>query len=138
MKLLILIAALLLAGMMYYSYAEHDRYYPSISDFAKNPEKYDGMITEHQMQVYNITNESFMARFGDDSILVKYQNAQKPKFGMLTVLGYYKKEGYIQAIKIRYNNYNNGKYILSVFGLFLFLIIFFREWKITLRGFENA
>ena len=133
-----LLLILLLAAIMYYSYAEHDNHYPTISDFLKDPARYDGVLTEQQLQVYNITNESFLARFGDDYVAVKYPGVKEPKFGMVTFLGHYKKEGYIEATAVRYNEYNNGKYLLSFAGLFLFVWIFFREWKITRRGFENA
>lgn len=132
------VAAIALIALMYYSYEYHDRYYPSATDFLKDPVKYDGRITEQQGRIGNITNESFVAFFGEDSVLVKYPNVEKPKYGFLTFVGYYKKEGYIEAKEIRHNNYNDGKYIFSVVGMIIFLFIFFREWKITSRGFEDA
>ena len=137
-KIYYIIALVLLVSMMYYSYTAHSRYYPSISDFVKDPEKYDNVLTEQQVQVYNITPDSFMTRFGNDEVLVKYPNLKRPKYGQVTFLGYYKKEGFIQATAIRYSNYNYGKYVFSFIGLFILLFIFFREWKITSRGFKDA
>ena len=137
-KVCCLLAILLLALMMYYSYTSHDKYYPSISDFVKDPEKYDDIFTEQQVNVYNITADSFMARFGNDEVLVKYKNARQPKYGLLTFTGYYKKAGYIEATEVKYNDYSHGKYLFSFIGLFIFLYIFFKEWKITLRGFKDA
>jgi len=137
-KIFYMIAAIALIALMYYSYEYHDRYYPSVTDFLKDPARFDGRITEQHGPIGNITNESFAAFFGEDSVLVKYSHIEKPKYGFLTFVGYYKKEGYIEAKEIRYNNYNNGKYIFSVVGLIIFLFIFFREWKITSGGFEDA
>ncbi|MBS3108243.1 hypothetical protein J4409_00045 [Candidatus Woesearchaeota archaeon] len=137
-KIYHLLAFLLLISIMSYSYLEHDKYYLSISDFIKAPEKYDNVLTEQQVKIESITKDSFTARFGNDYITVKYPNMQKPKNGMVTFTGYYKKEGYIEAKEIRYNNYSDGKYLFSFIGLFLFLFFLFKEWKLTPRGFENA
>jgi len=137
-KIIYIMAAIILASLMYYSYSEHDKYYPSLADFLKDPAKYDGIATEHQSNIFNVTDDSFMLRSGSSFVTVKYPDVRYPKYGTLNFMGYYRKEGYIEATRIKYNDYNYGKYLMSFIGLFLFLAMFFREWKLTMRGFEDA
>lgn len=138
MRIYHLMAFALLLSLMFYSYTNHSKHYPTISDFLREPAKYDGIVTEQQGKSYNITDDSFIFRSGSKYVLVKYPGVEEPKYGHITFVGAFKKEGYIEATRVRYNNYNYGKYLFSFIGAFLLLFMLFKEWKLTWGGFEDA
>ncbi len=123
-----------------YSLTQYNDYYPSAKDLNENPEKYHGILTEQYGRIKELNEDSFVLLLGDSEILVKFNNEKirMPIQGTISILGIYNKEGFIELKDIHYFDYNNTKYLASIIGLIMFLFIFFREWKLTSRGFKYA
>ena len=121
-----------------FSLTQYNDYYPSVKDFNENPEKYDQLLTEQYGRIKEFREEGFILLLGDEEILVKSKSIRKPIQGTLSILGTFHKEGFIELHDFHYFDYNNSKYVISIIGLIMFLFIFFKEWKITSRGFKNA
>tara|TARA_Y100000310_G_scaffold343159_1_gene449524 strand:- start:39617 stop:40036 length:420 start_codon:yes stop_codon:yes gene_type:complete len=139
MKLLISIISIIgLILLSIYGLTQHDEYYPTIQDLKNNPEKYHNWLIEESGTVKNIQNGEFILVLGNEEILVKNTNIRQPKQGSISLIGIFNKEGFIELQKIQYFDYNHYKYWISIIGLFIFLFIFLKEWKLTKRGFENA
>jgi len=136
--ILYIIGIVILSGLSIYSYIYHINYAPSVYDLLENKDKYNGFKTEYVGTIINKTNDYFYLKSENTEIKVLYSNVREPKFGQIRVYGIFEKEGYIRALDVQYHDYNFLKYILSLAGFVWFIIIFFREWKITKRGFENA
>ncbi|MBI2667952.1 hypothetical protein HYX17_04260 [Candidatus Woesearchaeota archaeon] len=124
--------------MSIFSLTNYNNHYPSIKYLNENPEKYDGILTEQYGLVDEIKEDSFILASGDSKILVKANNIREPTQGSVNIIGVFNKEGFIKLKDIHYSDYNNTKYFVSIIGLIMFLFIFFREWRITLRGFKYA
>lgn len=131
-----LLSLLLLTVLCLYSYYYHDRYYPSVSDFLGNPEKYDGMRIEAVGYARNVTSNSFYLE--RDGLTVKVIGFGVDDGAYLGISGVLTKAGYIAGENYRLNCNYLIKYVASFIGFLLLAIIFFREWKLTFRGFENA
>jgi hypothetical protein len=116
----------------------YEDYYPSIKDLNENPERYDQLLTEQYGRIKEFREEGFILLSGNEEILVKTKEIRKPIQGSLSILGIFHKEGFIELSDVHYFDYNNSKYVVSVIGLIIFLFIFFKEWKITSRGFKHA
>tara|TARA_Y100000310_G_scaffold202322_1_gene202456 strand:- start:474 stop:893 length:420 start_codon:yes stop_codon:yes gene_type:complete len=121
-----------------FSLTQYDNYYPSIKDLNENPERYDQLLTEQYGRIKEFREDGFILLSGNEEILVKTKNIRNPIQGSLSILGTFHKEGFIELNNIHYFDYNNSKYVVSVIGLIIFLFIFFKEWKITSRGFKHA
>ena len=131
-----LISIISLILLSTYSFVQHVNYYPKIKDLLENPEKYHNKITKQTGQISPDTN---ILSSGGDKIRIKSNiPLRKDIFGSTSIIGRFDKEGYIEIKEIHYSDYNNVKYFTSILGLFLFVYIFLKEWKITKRGFENA
>lgn len=93
---------------------------------------------------------------GDEVILIKYnEKIPKAKFGYTLLKGVYRiqkteepnkedylkngngysQEYYIEVSEYWNNDYNYVKYIISFFALIYVIILFFKEWKVTIKGF---
>ncbi len=124
--------------MSIFSLTNYNNYYPSIKDLNENPSRYDGILTEQYGLIKEIKEDSFILVSGDSRILVKANNIREPTQGSVNILGVFNKESFIELKNIHYSDYNNTKYLVSIMGLIMFLFIFFREWRITFRGFKYA
>ncbi len=91
----------------------------------------------------NINNSAFYFDvFGfNKPILVTFEQRDQPfpdsKLHTLAIWGsfYYDGTFYMKEGRITY--FHITKYIVSFIGLIWFLVIFFKEWKITIKGFEE-
>lgn len=135
-----ILAFVLAIGLSVYSFARPLKDQDSVSFFLKNPDYYDGIIAENSGPIEDIQEFSFVMVKGKNKILVKHDGTigevRKPILGTMDLVGIYHKEGYIEATDFRYDDYNFVKYILSAISFIIFTIYFFKEWKLTWKGFE--
>ena len=110
----------------------------SIEKYLKEPDKYANKKMERIIKIKNISNENFYFQWNNNDIKVLGHGIEMPVLGETVVYLNFRKDGIIEMIDYHNYNYNYILYILSFFALVWFVIIFFREWKITRRGFENA
>ncbi|HLD72424.1 MAG TPA: hypothetical protein VJA23_02465 [Candidatus Nanoarchaeia archaeon] len=87
-----------------------------------------------RIPVFFLDGYSFMDSSSLDPATSSYV---PPRYGEVAVYGYRTKEA-IYALSINNHDYNYIIYVLSFFAGLFVLAFFFREWKITWRGFENA
>ncbi|MBI2663179.1 hypothetical protein HYX15_01465 [Candidatus Woesearchaeota archaeon] len=136
--LFVIIGIIGLILMSIFSLTQYNNYFPAIKDLEKYPEKYDGVLTEQYGKIEEIREDGFILALGNEKIFVKSANVRKPIYGTVSVVGIFHKEGFIELKDIHYFDYNTTKYVISIIGLIIFLVIFFKEWKITSRGFKYA
>lgn len=130
-----LLSAIVLVSLMLYSYENYHNYYPSLATFQNNPELLEGVRAENCGIAEQVDGQGLIIRGGNEIIQVKAENARYPKYGTVCVVGTYRKEGYIEAEYVRYNDYIFIKYLLSALSILYIIYIFFKEWKITRKGF---
>lgn len=105
-------------------YLEDPQYY--------NEPKYEGMV-----KIINISEDHFYINLNNRIVRVAGSGIERPKYGETIVYLHYTYEG-IELINFHNYNYNYVLYGVSIIALIIFVIIFFMEWKITLRGFKSA
>ena len=130
-----ILSAIVLVALMLYSYENYHNYYPSLATFKANPEVLEGVKAENCGIAEQVDGQRLIIRGGNEIIQVKAENARYPKYGTVCVVGTYKREGYIEAEYVRYNDYIFIKYLLSALSIIYVVYIFFKEWKITRKGF---
>jgi len=132
---LLVIAALIF--LMLYSLINYHRHYPSLDTFYNEPGKYAGARAENCGMMVDKTNDGFILRAGVNKILVRYNQTslRYPLLGTVCVLGTYN-DGFIHAEAVRLNDFIFVKYFISLLAFFYVVFVFFREWKITIRGFK--
>jgi hypothetical protein len=120
-------------------YLSKEFYPPSEINFVEDPVKYAGKEFTFVGNVYNITPSTFYMDVNQKPLKIYYQGLEKPKFGQLYVLGLTNVDGTVNALEVHHFSYNYIKYIISFFAFFLFLFIFFKDWKLKKwRFIENA
>lgn len=129
---LILFLILSIYMVLYYSF-----YYPSIDGLLSNPEKFHNKLVEQYGVVSDKVNDSFYLNRGNEKIKVISNETEITKHGYTNVYGVFKKEGYIQALKLHHHNYNNLKYFVSILAGLIFIYLFLKDWKITKGGFKR-
>ena len=132
-----IIAVLLLASIMWYSYTNYYQYYPSLATFHQHPAAFDNVVSENCGTVEEVNERGFVLRGGKELVQVFTDHPRYPMYGTVCVYGTYKKEGYIIAEQVRYNDYIYLKYFLSSLSLIYVIYIFNKEWKLTKRGFAE-
>ena len=134
--ILIVLLFLLLSFDFYLS----KKYYPPSSDeFLANPAKYGGMQSEFTGTFINSSEDSFYLRVNQKPIKVYYSGFKKPELGQVYLLVELNKDGTAKALEVHKMSYNYLKYFISLIGLIIFLVIFFKEWKFKKGRFvENA
>ena len=102
-----------------------------------------GVETEGQLfgTIVNISKDNFYLDEGSSNLRIESLNMlqiRKARYGETVVHVIYKKNGVIEGIDYHNYDYNHLLYLLSLIAFVIFLAIFFKEWRLTLRGFENA
>ena len=107
-------------------------------NYIKNPELYGGHKAERLAKIVNISRDHFYIRIGDKDVNVMGSNIKRPTMGESVFFLNYRKDGIIELIDYHNYNYNYLLYSISFIAVILFFIIFFKEWKLTKRGFRDA
>ncbi len=111
----------------------------SISNFKQNPETYSGDYKSVMGKYQGKTEGGFILLFNGKEVMVKTDsNHIKPKWGEVLVYGELQEDGTIKAIGIHNYDYNYLIYFFSFIAGIVVLIWFFKDWRLTRRGFENA
>lgn len=134
-----IILAFIFVFLTFDFYLSKDNYLPSSDAFFYNPSKYDATKTIFTGSVINVSNDFFYMKVNQKSLKVYFQGLEEPKFGQMEAIVILNSDGTAQALRIHNFNYNYVKYIVSLFALFIFLYIFFSDWKIkNWRFIKNA
>jgi len=110
----------------------------SLKQYLENPQLYGGYNAERFGKIVNISKGYFYFNIGDKSLKIYGSDIKKPVLGETVLFLNYRKDGRIELIDHHNYNYNYVLYAISVFSLMVFILILFKEWKITPRGFRNA
>lgn len=132
--LFILIVGLLLYENIYYSMGDIF----SLDKYLNNPEKYGAYKGQPFGRIINISQDHFYFDGGGLPFKVIGSGVRKAVYGETILFLNFRKDGIIELIDYHNYNYNHLLYILSFIAFIIFLILFFKEWKITFRGFKDA
>ena len=110
----------------------------SLNNYYENPQKYGDVKFERMGKITKINQDHFYFDLGNVNIKIFGSGVKKPILGETVVYVIYRKDGIIQLIDYHNYNFNYLLYAISIVALFVLIIIFFKEWKITARGFEDA
>jgi len=102
--------------------------------FKADPLKYEGEIFQVTGKVGVVVDGKF---YFDDKHLIIGSDVEAAKGGV-TKLKLLVKDSKLYLLDYHNHDYLNFEIGLSVFALLIALVYFFREWKVTLRGFEYA
>ncbi len=97
--------------------------------------------TQVSGKIVNISEDHFYIYTGSSNLRIESSNTpkiRKARYGETVVHVLWRKNGTIEGLAYHNYDYNYVLYLFSFIALLMFLIIFFREWKLTSRGFENA
>lgn len=120
-------------------YLSKKHYVTSIDEFLSDPPKYAGRPTEFAGSVLNVSEQSFYMLVNQKPLNVYYNELEKPAWGQVYARVELNSDGTATALDVHNLSYNYVKYAISFFAFFLFLLIFFREWKFKgWRFVENA
>lgn len=134
----ITVLALLVISLIHYSVV-YDSSFPEINKFLEEPERFDGLTKQTMGPFAGYTTDGFLIEYNKRLIPVYYdQEYVAPRFGEVIVYGIFHREGYIEAIGVHNYDYNYVIYLISFITIIFVIILFFSEWKITLRGFKSA
>ena len=107
-------------------------------NYLENPQKYGGVKYERMGKIISISQDHFYFELGARDIKVIGSGIKRPILGETVVYVHYRKDGVIELIDYHNYNYNYLLYGVSFIALLIFIMIFFKEWKITWRGFKDA
>lgn len=110
----------------------------TITNYLENPQKYGNYKAEGIAKIINISQDHFYANWYNSDIKVLGSGIKEATLGETDVFLKFRKDGVIELINYHNYNYNYLLYAISFLALIVSLIIFFKEWKFTWRGFENA
>ena len=112
----------------------------TLNDYLENPQKYGGYKGQHFGKFISISQDNFYYDLGDLDIKVIGSGVRNPIYGETVIFVNHRTDGIIELVDYHNYNYNYLLYFFSFIALVIFLILFFREWRLTLRGgclFEN-
>jgi len=110
----------------------------TITNYLEDPQKFGGFKTEYMVTNINISPNHFYVNMAGENVKVYGSEIKKPILGQTVLFIHFRKDGIIELIDYHNYNYNYFLYGVSIFALIIFIIIFFREWKVTWRGFKDA
>ena len=126
--------------LLSYEFYLSKSYYPAtIGEFISSPAQHEGTETEFTGPLINLSETYFYMSVNQVPLKVYFSGQKSPKSGQIYARVILNRDLTATAIETHNMNYNYFKYYVSAFGFILFLLIFFKEWKIKkLRFVENA
>jgi len=102
-----------------------------------------GVERETQLfgKIINVSEDHFY--FHDDSSDFRIDSLGMPKvrkamYGETVVHVISRGDGTFEGLDYHNYDYNYVLYVISFVAFVIFLVLFFREWKLTFRGFKDA
>ena len=141
MKIWYFLVFLLLIGLLVHENVkniDNSRDGFSLKNYYENPQKYGDVKFERMGKITKINQDHFYFDLGNVNIKIFGSGVKKSILGETVVYVIYRMYVLIQLIDYHNYNFNYLLYVISIVALFVFIIIFFKEWKITVRGFEDA
>ncbi len=105
----------------------------TLNNYLKDPQRYGGGRGQRFGKVINTSQDHFYFDLGDSYIKVIGSGVKKSIYGETVIFINFRKDGIIELIDYHNYDYNYLLYLLSFIALVIFLIIFFREWRLTFR-----
>ncbi|HLC96332.1 MAG TPA: hypothetical protein VJH97_03355 [Candidatus Nanoarchaeia archaeon] len=105
--------------------------------YLDNPALYGGHKWGSWGTIVNQSDDHFYLFMQGHTIRVQ-GSVQPAIWGETNYYLYFGEDGTISLIDYHNQDYFYLYYLLSFIGFLIFLWIFFKEWKLTKRGFENA
>lgn len=133
-----LIVVLLIVVLLFYENAYHwekREFGFTLERFLDQPQRYGDYRGERFGAIGEVYEDYFYFSVGDKVIKVMGK-AEKPLFNEVTAHLEFRKDGTIQLLAYHNYKYNFFLYVVSALALGIFAWMFFREWKLTKRGFE--
>lgn len=121
----------------YYSYRQSTREF-EVNKYLESPEIYGNHQAERMAKIVSISQGHFYIRSGNVELKVMGSGIKKPVLGESVFFLDFRKDGVIGLIDYHNYNFNYFLYGVSAIAIIVFVIIFFKEWKLTKRGFEDA
>ena len=140
-KICYFIVFALIVGTFFYErfyYSNLAKHSFTLDNYLQNPQMYGKYTDERFGRVINISSDHFYFNLGDRIIKVYGHGINKAIYGESAVFLSYNKDGRIEMIDYHNYDYNYLVYAISFLALIVFIVIFFKEWRITSRGFVNA
>ena len=140
-KLWFFLALIIIVSLMFYEtefYSNYSKNNFGLQNYLENPEKYGNYRSESFGSIVNISQDYFYFDAGGEYIKVFGKNIQKPVLGETVLYLDYRKDGNIAMMDYHNYNYNYVLYAISFLAVVVFVFLFFKEWKLTRRGFKNA
>lgn len=132
----LLIFVSLIYDRAYFADAVHPGF--SFNKYLQDPGLYGGEKVEVFGTFRNFSENSFYFNLGDKEIKIYGSNVEKPILGETVLYLDFRKDGIIELIDYHNYNFNYALYALSLMAVLLFIILFFKEWKFSFGGFEDA
>lgn len=133
------VGAALFLGLCTYVFLNYERYYPLITGFSQDPSSYEGRVIELEGKIVEREGRYYIASTSNIPVEIKYdwskEGSSKP--GSAVILGVLHKEGIIEVLGIHPRKHHMVKYYVSGLGIIIFLFIFFKEWRVSLKGFKE-
>lgn len=136
-----LLAAVILALCLYSQY-EYSRRHSSIDDVKDDPDRFENVSFRSEGTVRDLVAGGGLANFtftvmGDDIDTVYGGPVEVREGDYVIVFGtLFMKRGYLLVDRLHIYRDIRRLYALSVVGLVLFLIVFFRDWRLRWRDVE--
>ena len=129
---------LLIVTLLFYENAYHwerREFGFTLERFLQDPKTYGGYRGERFGAITEVYDNYFYFSVGE-RVLKVFGKAEKPRFGEVTAHLEFRKDGTIQLLAYHHYKYNLFLYAVSLVAFGIFLRLFFREWRLTKRGFE--
>lgn len=109
----------------------------NLQNIMENPEKYNGVYYQTMGRIIQTERDFFyvLDTESNKEVPVFLPNHNIMKGSHIVVYGPFTKDGYMIAAKLRLQNPEPFKYIVSGLSSFYVLWLFFKEWKLTKEGF---
>lgn len=142
-RVIIGLALIAVLSFMFVKYKHRYDNRLALQNIVDNPEKFDGVVYQTSGRVIGVSPDKFfiLDTEANNMIPVKMKNHNIKVGDNLIVLGtLYKnpsgEEWYFNAEKLRKQNTEVFKYIISVFAGVYLIYIFFKEWRLSWFYFE--
>lgn len=108
-------------------------------DFVASPEQYHGREKVFLAPYAGPDPEGFYILYNQQKLLVKYPFPHEPpRWGEILVDGVLDRKGFIIGRDVHNMDYNYLIYAVSALAGIFVIAVFFREWRLTRRGFVHA
>ena len=120
-------------------FLDYEDHYPTLTSFLRDSRAYEGKLMMIEGRIIERGGNHYVVSTSNIPVRIVYEQSEFEdlRSPAVAVLGELTGDGGIKVFEVHHEKFLTIRYYVSFIVFIMFLFFFFKEWKLTLRGFSE-